>query len=356
MRINTWRTLLAAAALALAGQVAAQTAAPQPAPATAPAAQEVRENAAQPYNNAPLWREVRSGEPGFTRLGDAPERGVLVQSAGQTWSELRVPISLLGGLMVAAAIAALGGFYAWRGPIKVGETGSGQMIKRFEPKDRYAHWLMGIPWMILAVTGLIITFGKTLLLPILGGTLYSWLAWFAKNFHNFIGPILIVAVPWMFIRYLRYNWVDKEDVIWMTKIVGNLTGHEYPSGKFNGGEKMVFWLVLVALTSVLIVSGLVLNFPNFGQSRLVMQIASISHMVAAYLAIATICVHVYLGTIGMTGAYRAMRDGYVTNEWAHHHHARWYEDVKAGKVPESPMVPESEVPAPIRQAVLAADK
>jgi len=230
------------------------------------------------------------------------------------------------------------------------------MIQRFRPADRYAHWTMAIVWVTLAITGLILTFGKILLLPILGHGLYSWLAAAAKNVHNFIGPILIVGVVWMFVRYLPYNWLNKQDFVWLTKIVGNLTGHEHPSGKFNGGEKMVFWFLLVLLSPLLIISGLVLNFPNFGQTRATMQTISIIHMVLAYVAIAIALVHIYLGTIGMKGAYRAMRDGYVTAEWAKHHHELWYNDVKAGKVPESPMVSEAAVPEPIRRAVLLAHK
>ncbi len=352
MKTSSWRTLVAVAALSMVGQVAAQPTAPQPTPAQ----QEVRENKQQPFNNSPVWREARSGQPGFTQLGAPAERGVLIESRGETWKEARVPVSLLGGLAVALAMLSLAGFYAWRGSIPVGESGSKMMIKRFQPADRYAHWTMAIVWVALAITGLIITFGKTLLLPILGHTLYAWLAAAAKNVHNFAGPFLIIGVTWMVVRFLRHNWFNKEDFIWLTKIVGNLTGHEYPSGKFNGGEKIVFWLVLVILSSVLIVTGLVLNFPNFGQSRTTMQTMNLIHMVAAYFAIAMACVHIYLGTIGMRGAYRAMRDGYVTAEWAKHHHERWYNDVKAGKVPESPMVPEASVPEPIRQAVLLADK
>lgn len=352
MKIRSWRALVAVAALAVAGQVVAQPTAPQPTPAQ----QEVRENKEQPYNNSPVWREVRSGQPGFVQMGAPDERGVLIQSRGETWKEARVPIALLGGLAVALAMLSLAGFYAWRGSIPVGESGSKMMIKRFQPADRYAHWTMAIVWVSLAITGLIITFGKTLLLPILGHTLYSWLAAAAKNVHNFAGPFLIIGVVWMFFRYVRHNWFTKEDFIWLTKIVGNLTGHEYPSGKFNGGEKIVFWLVLVVLSTVLIATGLVLNFPNFGQTRATMQTMNMIHMVAAYFAIAMACVHIYLGTIGMRGAYRAMRDGYVTAEWAKHHHERWYNDVKAGKVPESPMVPESSVPEPIRQAVQLAAK
>ncbi len=136
----------------------------------------------------------------------------------------------------------------------------------------------------------------------------------------------------MIIRYLPYNRLSKEDFVWMKNIYGNLTGHEYPSGKFNGGEKMVFWFLLVLLTPLLIVSGLLLNFPNFGQTRR-RQTFNVIHMVLAYVAIAMAFVHVYFGTIGMKGAYRAMREGYVSAEWAERHHEHWYNDIKAGKVP-----------------------
>lgn len=355
MTILSWRAGLAAAALVFAGYAAAQPAAPlQDDPARAQAERQVT----QPYNNAPFWREVRTStsDPGFTQVGDSPERGILIQSRGETYRQARVPVSLIGGLLVALAIVSLGGFYAIRGSIPVGESGSKMMIERFRPADRYAHWTMAIVWVTLAITGLILTFGKVLLLPILGNTVYSWLAAAAKNVHNFIGPVLIVGVLWMIIRYLPYNWLNKEDFVWMKKIVGNLTGHEYPSGKFNGGEKMVFWLLLVLLTPLLIITGLVLNFPNFGQTRATMQTFSVIHMVLAYVAIAMACVHIYLGTIGMKGAYRAMRNGYVTAEWAKHHHERWYNDIKSGKVPESPMVSENVVAEPVRHAVLQSVK
>jgi formate dehydrogenase subunit gamma len=353
MTILSWRAGLAAAVLAFAGHAAAQPATPQQQGA---ARQQVQQDVAQPYNNAPVWREVRSGQPGFTRLGADPEQGVLIQSRGETWRQARVPVSLIGGLLLALAVVSLGGFFAIRGSIPAGGSGSKTMIQRFRPADRYAHWTMAIVWVTLAITGLILTFGKMLLLPIIGHGLYSWLAVAAKNVHNFVGPTLIVGVLWMIVRYMRHNWFTREDFIWLTRIVGNLTGHEYPSGKFNGGEKIVFWVLLVLFTPLLIASGLILDFPNFGQTRSTMQTFSVIHMVLAYVAIAMACVHIYLGTIGQKGAYRAMRNGYVTAEWAKHHHELWYNDVKAGKVPESPMVSEDAVPEPARSAVLLAVK
>ena len=194
---------------------------------------------------------------------------------------------------------------------------------------RIGYWpSYGSRW---RVTGLILSLGKAALLPLIGPTLFSWLATLAKTVHNFIGPILIIAVPWMFIRYVRDNGVGIEDVKWFMNIIGYFTGHEYPSGRFNGGEKLVFWFVVVLFSTILVVSGLVLVFPNFNQTRETMQLANVVHVIAAYLAIALACVHMYLGTVGSAGAYRAMRDGYVDASWAEHHHERWYQDIVAGK-------------------------
>jgi formate dehydrogenase subunit gamma len=350
MSITSWRVWLAAATLAFAGHSASQ---PLTSQQQEGAREETRQSVTQPLNNSPVWREVRSGQPGFTQLGAPAEPGILIQSRGQTWKEARAPLHLIGGLLFALAITALGGFYAWRGPIPGGVSSSRMLIRRFRPVDRYAHWTLAIVWVTLAITGLVLSFGRILLLPIVGHTGYSWLATAARNLHNFIGPLLIVGVLWMIVRQLRHNWFNRQDFVWLAK---NLTGREYPAGKFNGGEKIVFWLLLVMLSAVLIVTGLVQDFPNFAQTRATMQTANVIHMSAAYVAIAIACVHIYLGTIGMKGAYRAMRDGYVTAEWARDHHELWYEDVKAGKVPESPMIAAHDVEARTREAVLAAVK
>ena len=166
--------------------------------------------------------------------------------------------------------------------------------------------------MTLAITGLILSLGKAVLLPLIGYTLFSWLAILAKNVHNFIGPILIVAVPWLFLRFVRNNGIGTEDVKWFLNIFGYFKGHEYPCGKFNAGEKLVFWLVLVVCS----------DDPGRDRARSCCSRISTrrgrrcrsptsSTWSPAYVAVALALVHIYLGTIGMAGAYRAMRDGYV---------------------------------------------
>jgi formate dehydrogenase subunit gamma len=332
------RFVTMAGALALAASVAfAQTPAVDPTEAKQ-AKSEQRGEAAQPLNNAPVWREVRSGEPQYTSL---PGRamGVLIQSEGQTWRAARVPIVFGGGVLFALALAGLGAFYLLRGAMSAGGRAGDRYIQRFSPADRYAHWLVAITWVTLAVTGLVMSLGKSVLLPLIGYTLFSWLAILSKNVHNFIGPILIIGVPWLFLRFVRDNGIGADDFRWFANIGGYFKGHEHPSGRFNAGEKLVFWFVLVLFSTILVVTGLILVFPNFNQTRGTMQWANIIHMTAAYLAIALACVHIYLGTIGMEGAYRAMRYGYVTESWAKHHHLRWYEAVVANKAPQKVVDP-----------------
>ena len=353
-------TLLFACSLAWCAVAGAQGGAtPAPTPQNESPGAEAQRQLTQPLNNAPVWREIRSGAPQTTTVVGR-ETNVLIQSRGETWRALRVPIVFGGGLLVALGLLGLAGFYLLRGPLDLapGEKRGGRLIERFKPMDRYAHWLLAITWVTLAITGLILSLGKSVLLPLIGYTLFSWLAILAKNLHNFVGPILIVAVPFLFIRFIRDNGFGVDDVKWFVNIIGYFKGHEYPSGRFNAGEKLVFWFVLVLFSTILIVTGLVLVFPNFDQTRSAMQTANVIHMLAAYFAIALALVHVYLGTIGMRDAYKAMRYGYVDESWAKHHHLRWYEDIVAGRSREKfadpkavpPEATESRGPAATRHA------
>jgi formate dehydrogenase subunit gamma len=297
------------------------------------ATQQQQRQLTQPLNNQPVWSEVRSGAPQTTTVVGR-ETNVLVQPEGQTWRALRTPIMAAGAWLVVLAVVGLAVFYLFRGKLDYERKPGARVIERFKPMDRYAHWLLAITWVTLAITGLILSIGKTVLLPLIGYTLFSWLATISKNIHNFIGPVLIVAIPLMFVRYVRDNGIGIDDFKWFINIMGYFKGHEHPSDKFNAGEKLVFWVVLVVLSTVLVVSGLVLVFPNFNQTRGTMQAANVIHMLAAYGAMALACVHIYLGTVGMTDAYRAMRYGYVDESWAKHHHLRWYERVVAGRARE----------------------
>ena len=175
----------------------------------------------------------------------------------------------------------------------------------------------------------------------IGYTLFSWLATFAKNVHNFVGPVLIVAVPLMFVRYVRDNGFGIEDLKLVHEHRGLLQGPRVSVGQVQRRREARVLDRARGPVHRTDVTGLVLVFPNFDQTRATMQTANVIHMVAAYVAIALACVHIYLGTIGMTDAYRAMRHGYVDASWAKHHHARWYEDVVAGRAREKFVAPEA---------------
>ena len=338
-------TNLRAASLLVAGLFFAATMAAAQSPAVNPkeavdAQSQQQRQVTQPLNNQPVWSEVRSGAPQVTTV-KGRETNVLIQPEGQTWRAVRVPILFWGGIMFALAVLGLAVFYLLRGTMGESSRPGERVIERFSPMDRYAHWFVAIVWVALAITGLILSLGKSVLLPLVGYTLFSWLAALSKAIHNFTGPLLIIGVPWLFVRFIRDNGVSGDDVRWFANIIGYFKGHEHPSERFNAGEKMVFWLVLTLGSTVLIVTGLVLLFPNFNQMRSTMQIANILHAIAAYLSIALACVHIYLGTLGLKGAYRAMRDGYVTESWAEHHHLRWYQRILAGKARQKFVVPET---------------
>lgn len=298
----------------------------------AAAAAQVQRQAQQPLNNAPVWREVRSGQPQTTTVRGV-DTNVLVQPAGQTWREFRNgPTTLYGGVWLLLVVAAILVFYAWRGPIRMQEPPSGKPMLRFTPAERFVHWTMAISFVTLMITGLVMLFGKHVLLPLFGYTLFAWVALFCKNLHNFVGPVFIFGILVGIPMFAKDNLWRPYDWVWLKKFGGLLHGaKKVPSHRFNAGEKLVFWSTVVFLSLALSVSGLILDFPNFDQGRHVMQWASVTHWVAALLAMAAILGHIYIGTIGMEGAYQGMRTGYVDETWAREHHEYWYNDEKSAE-------------------------
>ena len=215
---RTGSTFVVALYFTLVGCALAQSPAVTHAEADRAAEQQQRQ-VQQPLNNEPVWKEARSGEPQFTSI-PGRETNVLIQPRGQTWRALRSPLITAGGFLLALAIGGLAGFYMIRGKMDYDRKPGERVIERFKPIDRYAHWLLAITWVTLAITGLILSIGKAVLLPLIGYTLFSLLAVFAKNVHNFMGPVLIVAVPLMFVRYIRYNGIGVQDLRWFMNIVG----------------------------------------------------------------------------------------------------------------------------------------
>ena len=303
----------------------------------------------QPGNNAPMWRQVGSGVTGFTSLpkSEAPEAGNLIQpfvkypgsnltNAGEAWRQVRnnwlIPY---GGSLLLIVLLSIGIFYKTKGMIKNHAPDTGRKIERFTPFERAAHWSNAIAFVVLAISGVVMAFGKFFLLPIMGGTLFGWLTFALKNLHNFAGPLFAVSLAIVFITFVKDNLPKAGDLGWLLKGGGIMQGKEVPSHRFNAGEKLVFWGGVLFLGVIVVASGLVLDklVPGLIYERSTMQIANMVHGVATVLMMAMFIGHIYIGTIGMQGAYDGMKTGYVDETWAKEHHEHWYDDVKSGKIP-----------------------
>jgi formate dehydrogenase subunit gamma len=287
----------------------------------------------QPGNNAPMWGQVRKeGQEHYTSV-KGRETGVLVQSAGETWRQIRNgPVTFYGGWLVVIVGLAILAFYFAKGPVKLHDKPTGRMIPRFSSFEQVVHWCTAISFVVLGASGLIMLFGKYVLLPVFGYTLFAWLAALSKNLHNFVGPFFIVSVLAMILMWIRDNLPRAYDWQWFAGAWAFFTrGKHIPSGRFNAGEKGWFWFGVVGLSIVVAWSGLILLFPNFDQTRAVMQQAWIWHVVAAIVYVAMSLGHIYMGTIGVEGAYGNMRTGYTDETWAKEHHSIWHDEVKSGK-------------------------
>lgn len=345
------RTLLAVLMFACAGSVAAQ----QQGSGSDPSAQKQKQSQIdQPGNNSPVWRDVKTGESNYT-TDQGRESGVLIQpqarflgqsvmtTAGEAWRKYRNgPIMFYGGLLLGLVCAVLGLIYLSKGPLTLHEKPTGRMIPRFSTVERWAHWSTAISFCVLAISGLTMMFGKHVVLPVLGYTLFAWLTLLFKNLHNFVAPLFIVSVLVMILVYVKDNFPAAGDLAWFGKAPGMMLSNKHvPSGRYNGGEKAWFWGGVVVLGIVSAVSGAVLLFPNFEQLRVTMQQAHVVHAVSAMLLSAGAIGHIYMGTIGVEGAYQSMRTGFVDEIWAKEHHELWYNEVKgsAGPAPSGGAVP-----------------
>jgi len=372
--MRTIRSLLVAcsAALALAGIAFAQApaapasgAAPSGAPAgfVAPALPRPDETNAerarsQPGNNAPFWRSVRGvdGQKGYSSL-PATEAGVLIQSfvkypgapylsAGEAWRQVRNRwIIPYGGSLFVLVLAAILLFFFARGPLGGRVPDTGRTIERFSTFERAAHLLVAATFTLLALSGLVMAFGKFILLPVTGATLFGWLSFALKTLHNVVGPLFIVSLMVVILGFVRDNLPRRGDLTWLSKAGGLLSGQEVPSHRFNAGEKIIFWGGAVVLGLLVSGSGLVLDMllPDLAYTRAQMQVWHMVHAISALLMMTLFLGHIYLGTIGMKGAYAGMRSGRVDEAWAREHHALWLEDIQAGKLPSTPSATTTQV-------------
>ncbi len=201
-------------------------------------------------------------------------------------------------------------------------------------------------FILLGLTGLNILYGKFVLLPVIGPAAFGTLTWWGKHVHNYIAFAFMLGLVMMLVVWVGDNMPSRVDVKWLLKGGGLFSSRHHASAyKFNAGQKMLFWLVMLAGFSVCL-SGVALLFPfqlhlfsktfaflnNFGLDLPTdlnvlqeMQLAQVWHAVVALVMVAFVLAHIYIGTIGMQGAFAAMGSGQVDLNWAREHHDLWVE-------------------------------
>jgi formate dehydrogenase subunit gamma len=309
---------LCAALLLAAGPVLAQSS-PPPSPRVG--------------NDAEMWRSVRQGTQGYVSIPNK-QAGVLIQSEGELWRNWRNgPVSTWGSWGLLGIIVVLALFFALRGRIRVESGFSGRTIERFNGFERGVHWLTATSFVLLALTGLVVLYGRYVLIPVMGPSAFSGLAQVSKFVHNYVGFAFVVGVVLTFVIWVRWNLPSRVDLEWLRRGGGFFSRHGHPPArKFNAGQKMIFWAV-VLFGGALCATGVLLIFPFYWADLQQMQMAQLVHAVLALVMIAVIIAHIYIGTIGMEGAFDAMGTGRVDVNWAIEHHDLWVEEMRRRRAP-----------------------
>ncbi|TYC48250.1 formate dehydrogenase subunit gamma [Rhodobacterales bacterium] len=304
-----------------------------------------------------LWRALRYGTADVKVSAGGPQARVLIQDGGMSWLAFREgPLATYGALLLGGTIVLLALFFLIRGRIRIDGEKTGLTITRFKAIERFGHWLLGGSFVLLALTGLLTLFGRMAIIPLVGHDAFAPLAHFSKWIHNNVSWAFMLGLIMVFVMWVAHNIPNKLDLKWIA-VGGGLfkKGVHPPAKKFNFGQKLVFWGVIVLGVSVS-VSGLSLLFPFdmplfaatfeklnatglpqlFGYGTLPtqlapqeeMQLAQLWHAIVAFVMMALILAHIYIGSIGMEGAFDAMGSGEVELQWAKEHHGLWVEEVR----------------------------
>ena len=304
-----------------------------------------------------LWRALRFDSANVTTQVQHPAATVLIQDTGMWWLQFREgPLITYGTRLLLGMIALLAVFFLIRGRIKIDGEKTGRTITRFKSVERFAHWLLAGSFIILGITGIIVLIGRKFLIPAFGPEAFATMAVASKWIHNNISWAFMLALVMIFVMWVIHNLPDRTDINWILKGGGIFGGGHPPAKKFNAGQKLIFWSVIL-LGGSISASGLSLLFPfelpmftatfeklnAFGIPQLFglgelntnlaphteMQYAQLWHAIVSFVLMAIIIAHIYIGSVGMEGAYDAMGSGEVEEQWAREHHSLWVEEVKS---------------------------
>ena len=316
-------------ALAVCGLVALCAPAVAQAPLVDPDASVVNEQT--------LLREAPRIQGDIDQLDERAR--VLIQPAGRVWDHFHeATLYWLAAVVILGTLAALAAAYLILGRLRISAGRSGRKVLRFKAVERFAHWLTAVSFVILGITGLNITFGKHLLLPLIGYDAFSVVSEAAKYAHNFTSFAFVIGLAFIVAIFIKDNIPDTTDIEWFRQGGGFIKSKHAPARRFNAGEKLVFWGALGAGLLVA-VSGYLLLFPFYVTDIAGMQVAQVVHSVIAVLFVALILGHIYIGTLGMEGAFEAMWTGEVDYNWAKEHHDLWLDDQVAKHAAGPPRYP-----------------
>lgn len=316
-----------------------------------------------------LWGEIRRNAQGNVSIPDK-KAGILVDSSGEAWRNFRNgPLPIYGGYALGGMVVLLALFYLLRGRIRIDHGRAGWTIERFTDIERMGHWLLAVSFIILALTGLNVLYGRYVVMPIIGKEAFANLSVAAKWLHNYVAFAFMLGVLLTFVLWVRHNIPSAIDLRWMAAGGGLLGGGHPPAKKFNAGQKILFWLIILGGLSISL-SGLQLMFPYdlpmFAKTFQVLngfgfdlpteltpnqeqQLATSWHGIMALILTVVVIAHIYIGTIGMEGAFDAMGSGHVDANWAKEHHSIWAEE----KIEAERLVPRGARPGSSEGAVPA---
>jgi len=291
-------------------------------------AQDSTEQAEGKNPRSEYWRDVRSADQGYTAVR-GQETGVLIQSRGETWREVRNgPVMILGAVMVLGMLLMLLAYQLIKGGAKL-EHRTGRKVLRWAMSDRVLHWYTAVLFIVLAITGFSLLWGRSVLIPILGKEGFAAWAGIAKPIHDYLALAFTAGLIVMLLKWFHHNIPASYDREWFKQGGGYFSGSHPPAGFANAGEKAYYWVLVIGGTA-LVISGFYLLFPNLGFERSAMQTANIVHGVSALILTTAVIAHIYLGTLGSEGALEGMVTGEVDEGWARQHHSVWLDEVQQG--------------------------
>lgn len=277
-------------------------------------------------NDALLLQQLKGDVTGRVSIPDA-KSGLLIQPEGREWRELREgPVKTVGAILILGMVALIVVFYAMRGQIKISSGPSQRRITRFSGFERFTHWLTAVSFIVLALTGLNLIYGRYVLLPVIGPEAFTTISLAGKWAHNFTSIAFVLGLVIMLVTWIAHNMPSALDVEWFARGGGLIGKSHPPARKFNAGQKVIYWLVILG-GAALTVTGVYLLMPFQFTGMAGQQLALVIHAAVALVMVAAIIGHIYIGSIGMEGAFDAMGTGEVDLNWARDHHSLWVDEM-----------------------------